>query len=260
MAYDPGDTVELVFDVAGADESTTAVLTLELPDGTTTEPTPAGPAEGRFTATYVPAQPGRYGVRWVSTAPGQATSDVFDVRPVQPQYLISLADAKNHLRITTTRHDEKLRGHIETATAAIEEYLHEAIVRRTVTQKIRVDQRALQLVLDHYPVVSITSATVEGTAADVSGWDVDDVGILTLPAAVSGTVVVTYIAGRSVIPPEVLHAAKLVVEQLYSPQRSPAAGPPSAPGGEDELEPDAYGVVMTAQVRELLGVTGPLVG
>lgn len=268
MAYDLGDTVPLGIDVLDADgdptAALTAVLTVDQPDGTAVTPTVTNPSVGRYEVDYVPAQAGRHGVRWVSTGPAAAFSDAFDVRPGAPRYLISLADAKRHLNITSSAHDEELRGHIEAATATIEQYLHEVVVRRTAVQKVGLRRRASQVALDHYPVVSLTSVeSLDGaTTWDVADLDVDDVGILTVQAgsALSGTVVVTYVAGRSVIPPNYARAAELVVECLYEAQRDAGAGPPARPGGEDELAPDPYGVVMSPKVRELLGVTGPMVG
>lgn len=266
MAFDLGDTVPLTFDVEGADGSTTAVLTIELPDGTPATPTPTSPSLGRYEVSFPPTQAGRHGVRWTSTAPASAHADVFDVRPAAPRYLISLADAKRHLNMRSTRttDDEELRGHIEAATEAIELYLREAVVRRPEVDKVKLRRHTSQLMLDHRPVVSLTSVvSLDGTTTwDVADLDVDtDTGLLSVVSgpALSGTVLVTYIAGRSVIPPNYSRAAELVVESLVCGQRAPAVGPPATPGGEAELEPDDYGVVIPPKARELLGASAPLV-
>lgn len=263
MAYDLGDVVPLTFTVIGATESTTAALTLELPDGTSATPAVTGPVAGVFSVDYAPAAEGRYGVRWVSASPAQATSDVFDVRPPAPGYMISLADAKAHLNLTTTVYDEELRGHIEAATSAIEQYLGEVVVRRTVVETLQVRGRTSAVSLGYIPVLSLTSvASLDGaTTWDVDDLDVSDAGTLTVQsgAALSGPVVVTYVAGRSSIPANYALAAKMVVETLYRSQRAPAVGPPVSPVSEMALEPDPYGVVMSSKVRELLGVSGPLV-
>jgi hypothetical protein len=258
VAYDPGDTVELTYSPERADANTTAVLTLELPDGTSETPTVSGPTDGQFVVSYVPEQAGRYGVRWVASAPADATSDVFDVREQFPRYLLSLADAKRHLNITSSRHDEELRGHVEAATGAVEYYLGQAVVRRPVTERLSLS-RASRIMLERFPVISVTSATLDGDEADVSEWYVSPVGALELSSAMSGELEVTYVAGRSIIPAEYLRAAEMIVEGLYKSQRKPAAGPPASPGGMAELEPDDYGVVIPPKARELLGVSGPQV-
>lgn len=268
MTIDLGDTVPLKFTVL--DDGAPAVpatitLTIELPDGTTVTPTVASPDTGRYEADYVPAAAGRYAVRWTSTEPATAFTDVFDVRPAAPRYMIGLAQAKAHLNITSTDHDEELRGHIEAATAAIELYLHEAVVRRTVVEKHTLPRPMTLLILDEHPVVSLTSVqSLDATTTwDLAGLDVDgSTGLVQVVSggALSGTVVVTYVAGRSMIPANHSRAAELVVEQLYSPQRSPGAGPPGSPGGEELLEPDDYGVVIPAAAISLLGVSAPLVG
>jgi uncharacterized phiE125 gp8 family phage protein len=267
--FDLGDTVPLSVDVLDSDGAAavagSVALSVELPDGTTVTPTITNPTVGRYEVDYVPTVAGRYAVRWTSTVPATAHTDVFDVRPAAPRYMISLAQAKAHLNITSTSHDEELRGHIEAATAAIELYLNETVVRRTVVEKHTLPRPAASLVLDEHPVVALTSVesldgatTWSGAALDVDGTT----GVLrvTTGAALSGTVVITYVAGRSIVPANYSRAAELVVEQLYGPQRSAGAGPPGSPGGEEGMEPDDYGVVIPAAAINLLGVSAPLVG
>ena len=262
MAFDVGDTVPLAADIADAAGAPTAassvVLTVELPDGTTVTPEVSSPSTGRYVCDFVTTQAGRHAFHWNSTAPSSAFADVFDVRPGLPRYIISLADAKAHLNITSTRHDEELRAHIEAATDAIETYLGEVVVRRPVTEWVTL-RNENRIALSHWPVIAVTAATGSSGVLDVSGWTVEDTGLVNLPTRMSGALTVTYTAGRSIIPAGYIAAAKMVVECLYGPQRNPGAGPPGRPGGEEVETIDPYGVVMSPKVRELLGVTGPAV-
>lgn len=269
MTFDLGDTVPLSVDVLDADGAPTAAasvtLTLDLPDGSALTPLVSNPSTGRYEVDFVPAVPGRFGVRWTSTDPATAYSDVFDVRPAAPRYMISLAQAKRHLNITSTLHDEELRGHIEAATSAIELYLGETVVRRTVVEQHTLDRPTSAIALDQYPVVSLTSvAALNGSVSwDVGSFDLDrSTGMLRAAGAggLSGTVVVTYVAGRSEVPANYARAAEIVVEHLYGPQRSAGAGPPSAPGGEEALAPDDYGTVIPPMAINLLGASAPPVG
>jgi hypothetical protein len=263
MPYDLGDTVPLavtVRDSAGDPTAAgTCLLSVELPDGTTVQPAVSSDETGIYTVAYVPTMAGRYAIRWTSTEPATAYADVFDVRPAAPLYVLSLADARDALNITSSRHDEKIRPYIEATTGALERYLGQVIVRRTFVETITARRGGQPAVaLSHWPVVSITSAATEDgvTTWDAGDLDADDVGILT-GATFTGRIVVTYIAGRSEMPPEITLAARKVLAALYSDKRGASAGPPGQPGGE-ELERDAYGIVTSPEVVELLGASGPL--
>src|SRR5206468_10491255 len=110
----------------------------------------------KYQYDYTPTVPGRHSARWVGvgTHPG-AYVEVFDVLPANPPYLVSLADAKDQLKITDTSSDEQLRSFIESATYVVERIRGEAIVRRTVTEQHEV--RTGRMVLNVSPVISLTS-------------------------------------------------------------------------------------------------------
>lgn len=271
MAYALGSTVPLTIDIVDADgaatDASTVVLTVELPDGTTVEPTVTNPTTGRYQADYVPTTEGRYAVSWASTSPGSASADVFDVRALRPRYLISLADAKAHLNMSpsSTVDDAELLGHIEAATSAIEDYLGETIVRTVVVEK-RTLTRQAQVLLRSHPVVSLTSVvSLDGaTTWDVADLDLDVttglVRTITGPQ-VAGDVVITYVAGRSVIPANYARAAEIVVANLWEAQRKVAAGPAPGPlAPEDEIVTDQYGTAIPPVARQLLGAPAVFVG
>jgi hypothetical protein len=266
MAYILGSTVPLavtIVDDAGQPASPSTIsLEIELPDGTTTTVLPTNDAPGHYAYDYVAdTLPGRYGVYWVTTAPYTAIASVFDVRRSMPRYIISLLDAKRALNMpaTGTRDDDELTGHIEAATDAIELYLRETVVRRTVVERHRLADPVTSLVLATYPIVSVTSIV----AADASqAWtattlDVDTGVVSTASPAFHGDLIVTCVAGRSEIPANYSRAAEIVVRNLWESQRSIGAGPKTP---EEAMDVDRYGVVIPPRARELLGSTAPMVG
>jgi hypothetical protein len=262
MSYILGSTVPLLFTVtneAGEPENAaTNELTIGLPDGTEINPGMTNTDVGVYTFDYVPTVPGRYTVYAVTTGPAASFADVFDVRTTAPRYMISLSAAKKalNMRSTSTADDNELLGHIEAATDALELYLHETVVRRTVVEVHQIPRPVTTLALNAYPVVSVTSIDGDATWDDLS---VDTtVGVVTsLGTLFSGTVTVTYIAGRSDVPAHYARAAELVVASLWQSQRIPVAGPRAA---EEQLDMDRYGVVIPPRARELLGGTAPMVG
>src|SRR5438093_8426420 len=118
MPYDIADSVPLAWDVKDAagvlTNASTVVLTITKPDGTPDTPTvPAPSVTGQYRVTYVPTVEGRYAWRAVTTSPNTAYQDVFVVRGSNSPALLSLADAKAHLNITTTTNDDELREYLE---------------------------------------------------------------------------------------------------------------------------------------------------
>ena len=147
MPYDIADSVPIAWDVRDASgtlvNASTAVLTVTLPDGTTATPTvPAPSVTGQYRVTYVPALEGRYEWRAVTTVPNTSYQDVFVVRGVVSPALLSLADAKAHLNITTTTYDDELREYLEAATEIVESYVG-PVVTRSHTARVRGDRKSV---------------------------------------------------------------------------------------------------------------------
>lgn len=266
--YDLGDTVSLAVDVLDEDGAATAastvVLTVTLPDGTTATPTVTSPTTGRYVADYVPTIAGRHLARWVSTGPATAYSDAVDVRPATPAYIVSLADAKAHLNITSTTHDEELRGWLEVTTEVVEELAGKVTARRAVSERIEVRCWADTLVLTHRPVLALTSvASIDGTRT----WDVDDLdidpvtGIVRVLSGPSlyGPLLVAYTAGSAVIPARYTGAAKIVLRHLWESQRAAAGGSKRRPGMVDDNMMLVAGYAVPRAAAELIGPRGPLV-
>lgn len=264
MAFDLGDLVPLtvtVKDAAGvATNASTVVLTVTLPDGTTVAPSVANPpaVTGVYVCDYATTVAGRHSARWVSAGPSAAYLDAFDVRPADAPYIVSLRDAKAHLKITDTSTDEDLRSVIEAATGVIERHLNKAVVRRSFTEE---SWACGYLGLDKLPLVSLTSvASIDGTKTwDVSNLDVDPGGIVTAAsgASLSGPVTVTYVAGMAVIPSHFSLAAKIIIQHLWETQR-PSGGTlrPNLPDSMGTVNRSGMGFAIPNRALELLGAGG----
>jgi uncharacterized phiE125 gp8 family phage protein len=244
----------------------TATLTVTLPDGTTTSPAVSLPpdATGQLVVDFATTQAGRHAWRMVTTGPATAYSDVFDVRPADPGFVVSLADAKAHLNIPTSRveDDEELRSFIEATTAVVERYAG-AVLRASHTQTSDGGRDAV--VLAHTPVLSVTSVTESGATVAASGYDLDeDSGVLTRMSGRyrrcwldgAANIAVTYTAGRQVIPANISRAALIILKHMWETQRA-AGGSRPALGGEVAdpatyvVNPSAYAIPYRA--LELLG-------
>jgi len=266
MAWDIGDTYSasvVVKDPEGepvnADNVTLQII---LPNGEPLDPAPVitnPPAEtGNYSYDYVIQDEGRHVIKWTTVNPNTAYVDVFDVRPATPVHLVSLADMKSALTISSTAYDEDLRTLIEAATHAIEKHVNETITIRSFTEVARLAPHAA---LVHYPVVSLTSVEDADTGAtyDVTGGIRDHkngiIGGGSLPR--QARVRVTYKAGMQVIPANYIEAAKIIVLHLWSTRRGPAgARATTGPLGINEF----HGYAIPHAAMELLGKRGPVVG
>lgn len=244
MPFDLGDTVRLQATCTSPDgtptTAATAVLTITLPDGTTTTPVVPDPAQpGLYTVDYAIAAAGRHAVRWVFTGPASAYTDMFEVRPAVPGWIISLADAKTHIRITTPADDAQMRDWLGSITEGIE-YLCGAVARRTVTETQHLPLHGAQLIaLRTLPVLDLVSMTPVldgGCTYDVDTLDLDgatgavqrlDGGLL------YGPVRPVYVAGRVATPPSLTTAGQLILQHLWRTKYGSSRALPGVGGGED---------------------------
>lgn len=285
MAIDLGDVYRLGWTNTspggGAVSSTNMKLTILLPDDSTmvVDPVVATGGAGVYTYDYLTTQPGRHVAQWQGTGtnPG-AYVEVFDVRTLTPQYLVSLAQMRNQLKIVGTGDDEDLRTYIESATNAVELIRGEAVVKRSFTEEHRfptffrgfgqVDgsmstsptTQRRQMALNKWPVTSLTSvARVDGTMT----WDVSLLHVEAASGVVdvlygpsfAGQITVTYKAGYQVIPAEFGLAAAMIVEHLWQTRRG-RSGVPS-PGGLDTSPVPGLGYAVPNRAIELLGAGIP---
>lgn len=261
MAIDLGDVYRLSFSnyspSGGLVNAGSMALTITLPDGTTTSPSVTNPPSvtGQYQYDYQTVQAGRHTARWVGTVtnPG-AHVEVFDVRPADVPYIISLADAKAQLNSNTTVNDEELRTYVEAATGVIERHLGIAVVRRSRTEEHIVRNG---LVLNWSPVVAVTSmALVDGTYT----WNVADLhwspaGVVTSPFGVApyGHVTVTYTAGTPIVPEEYALAARIIVQHLWQTQRPERGASSRSSSLGDSMGYQGAGFAIPNRALELLG-------
>ena len=263
MAYDLGDVVTVsvnVKDSTGTLAAAGAVtLTVTLPDGTTTAPSVTNSSTGVYTATYTPTQVGRHGVRWVATgANAGAYTDVFDVLDSALMPIVSLADAKAHLNITTTTDDEELRRFLAVATEMAERYCNRALRRKTISETHDGDTEAL--LLRSRPVLSITTVTENGVALAATDYTLDATAGLLLRGSTTAelewcdgrqNITVAYVSGYT-DPPQVAQQAVLeLTRHLWQTQRGNVALP-TLGGADDYNGPTGFGWSIPNRVRELL--------
>lgn len=260
MPYDLGDTVRLAADCKDAGGTLTNAASVELvitlPDGTTVTPTVTNPPAdtGRYVYDYVTTQPGRHLVRWAFTSPSTAYTDAFDVREADPPLILSLTDARKHLRLQGTADDEELRLYVE-ATTGIVEYYVGAVVRRTVTD---VHHGGPAIALDKTPVLELTSITpmvAGGIAYSPGDIDVDtESGVLRLKGGswfARGPYRITYTAGRATVPAPILLASVEIIRHLWRTRQADRTGQ-VRPAGDDEVLVPGYGWAIPRRCVEML--------
>lgn len=270
MTIDLGDVYQLSYDhydVSGAlASSTSATWTITLPDGTTDSFAASVIGAGLYRNNYSTVQAGRHLARWVGTGTAAgAYTEAFDVRPADPIYLISLAEAKAHLNMTSSTHDDELRAFIEASTKAAEDHRDEVLVRRTFIH--HTDRRQCSsLVLPRVPVVSLTSvATVDAaTTWDVADLHVDGTsGRVTVESGplLDGHLRVTYVAGYPIVPAAFTLAVKIIVQHLWETQRGPQGATRFAGTIDDAslLRFRSINVFVPPRAQELLGDRMPMV-
>lgn len=264
MPYDLGSTVRLTAECESPDgtltTAATATVTITLPDDTTATPTATEPVPdtGMYRADYVTSVPGRHTVRWVFTGPADAYTDSFDVRPLAPPTILSLADAKKHLKLPPGRHskDDEIRGWTESITRGIEGLCGPVIVR-TVQERHEVS-RASTVCLLHVPaleLVDVTPVLTAGTSYAVADLDLDpatgvvrrlDGGTLTGPLRF------VYRAGRPIVPANITSAVRIILQHLWRTTQGPSRPQPGT-GDFDVSEPiPGFGYAIPNRALQLL--------
>lgn len=281
MAIDVGDVHRLKWtntSPAGDPvDGGTVTVTITLPDSTTAGPitvTPTG--TGVYQYDYPTVQAGRHVAHWVATSPNPgADVDVFDVRPADLPYIVSLEDVKAQLNITSDRDDEELRSYIEAATEVVERHVGMAIVPRTVTEVhyahrqtgqgdvdwVYVEQsnraNPRRLALNAFPVLSLISvATLDGSMTwDPDSLHVDAAGVVSVLSGPSlfGDIQTVHRAGMTVTPAHYGLAARIIIQHLWETKRGAARGAVRAGGMGDTLPVPGLGYAIPNRALELLG-------
>jgi len=207
------------------------VFTVTRPDGTTSTPATTNPSVGTYQALYVPTMAGRH--TWTATTTTHGPqSGVFNVEPLVSQSIISLAEAKAHLNLASTVNDEEIRSFVLAATQWVEGRIGH-VVQTTVTE-IATPGRDGMLYLNH-PVISLTTvvsaygaagatysaATLTAQSPELSTGKV----WLGLAWGLYGPLLVTYQAGRTVVPELIKSAVKDYLKWDWLSQRGASPSP-----------------------------------
>ena len=245
--FDLGDVANLTATVrnsAGTAANAGAVTcTITQPDATVATASVANTGTGIYSAGFTPTQAGRHLVRWVATgANASSYTDVFDAFPANPRFLISLNDLREALNLaaTNTTHDAELRLYLAAATAVIETIDKPYLVQpRTHT----FDGGRASLVLPETPITSVTSIVHSPTAGTTETLDADtyraDEYSGVIHHASGGfpigrrSITVTYTVGDTVIPPNVILAARELCRHWW--QRSQQSPRPAFGGTETDV-------------------------
>ncbi|TMR11748.1 phage gp6-like head-tail connector protein [Nonomuraea turkmeniaca] len=235
-------------------------VTIQLPDATTVGPfTPTNDGVGLYHYDYLTAMAGRHIARWATITPTSNDEEPFEVAPMWGEAgILSLGEAKQQLNIdaTDTADDEEIQGFIRSVTAICERYVG-ALGRTTYTEKHR---GGYMLALNRAPVLSVTSVVaIETGGVDqaVADLDVDlPTGIVQRKdsAKMCGPFRVTYLAGRTNIPPNVRQAALLLLQFMWETQRGQIG---VRVGGSDADYDPRVGFTLPRRVIELLGEQAP---
>ncbi|WP_431976176.1 hypothetical protein [Micromonospora haikouensis] len=232
---DVGDTASFTWDVGSTPDTFSARV--RLPDGTQTTLTPTEDPDrpGRYVAEYVVAQHGRHLVSAAATGPAWADVDVFNAAPPDWPAIVGLAEAKKHLEIEANDHDrdDELRGFILSASMVVEDVVG-VVARRTVTETASGGGR--NIVLEKPPVLEVVDVRVDGAVVDPSVYRWSPSGLLThqggWPAGLRN-VEVTYLAGKLVVPPNVVNATLELLRINWRPQEGGNYAPFDGGAGDD---------------------------
>jgi uncharacterized phiE125 gp8 family phage protein len=174
--------------------------------------------------------------------------------------LVTLAEAKAQLNITTSEHDTELGVYLAALAGAIERATGEAPEQRTATERLSFRHPVGVFALSVLPVDSLTSvARIDGTETwDVADLDVDPgSGVVVVKSggnAVCGDVRVVYTAGHETVPGNVKLAALIILQHVWETQRGAVSGGGGALGAEETYEIGAgSGFALPRRALELLG-------
>jgi hypothetical protein len=181
--------------------------------------------------------------------------------------ILTLAEAKRQLKIPidNTGDDVEIQAYCDGITQVIEDYKHEVIAQRTVTEDIEHTTRfGRRFRLWSVPVISITSVT-----AVVGGqtWDPADLRVnreTGLVRVLAGPPLrclaeAVYEAGYVVIPENYKRGAAVVLQHTWETQRGVGGKPAGVIGPEETYDP-RWSYAIPRKALEWLGAPRPVVG
>ncbi len=268
MAYDLGDLVGLavtVKDASGTAANATAVTcTITLPDGTTATPSVTNGSTGSYTVDYTPTLVGRHLVRWIATGTNaSAYTDSFEVNDPAETFIVSLADVKRYLNVTSTTNDEEIRQFILEATDICESMVNQKLRRKSFTEKCTAVEGSVMLIKQ--PVTAITSLT-ENDVALTENVDYfvnyragiiyrGDTTMRRFWRSGVNNITVTYVAGKTEPSPTEQLLIKETVRHLWRTKRGAS---PMGMGGQEEFIPGGNNAITfrMQELADLINVPG----
>jgi hypothetical protein len=229
--YQVGNTITwglAVTDATGvaADVGTGPTALVTLPDATTSAATVVKVSTGTYTATLTAAQAGRHRVAWsgsgVNSGGLNPYTDVADVWPADPRLIIGLADARAALNVASSSrvNDDDLRGYLVAAGVVIE-HIVGTVLTRTIVESHDGYGR-MGIALNEMPT-AITTVVENGTTLAATDYYLDTAGVLWRGAHPGGgtwsgigRTVVTYTAGSSTVPQNVILAAGHLIRHWWN--------------------------------------------
>jgi hypothetical protein len=257
----------------------TVVFTVTLPDGSVSLPAVTRTGLGSYSAVYTTTQAGHH--IWTviipGTTPGSYT-DSFEVQAATDPTIVSLAEAKEILKLqATAQFDMQIQGHNAAVTDVIEYYCG-PVVQKTITEEL--PSRGTELMLSKPPVLQLTAWTSVPAQFAAAG--------ITLPVPPSpmlrtrlygleyaltqlhcdlekGIVSHTgglpflytsylwqYSAGRVIIPSCIYEASKVILKHLYAVERGGQAGGTQSGYGETETTMTPLGFAIPNRALEVM--------
>ncbi|MEV0237564.1 head-tail connector protein [Nonomuraea sp. NPDC050786] len=273
-SYGVGSVVRLTTSVRGSDgeltDPDTITLTLRLPGGDTVGPydsdtTPAVVRDGLglYHLDFPTTLTGQHVARWVTTLPGAVDEEPFDVEGIWGETgIISLADAKHHLKksVTSTDDDVKLTGMILGATDMIEERIGHVLVKemtvvvRAANGVLILPERPVLEVMSVHVVPGLAGVVAEDLETGGTGWFCSKEGVLETSASpFAGRYRVTYRVGRQPVQAKIRLACKELVAHMWRTSQL------NADGGRPQMQTDpqvapASSFALPYNVRQLLGL------
>jgi hypothetical protein len=248
--------------------ATQVMLSVTLPDGTAASGSPfivAPTSTGTYGYDLVSTMAGRYTGYWVATGLNSgAHTQAFDVDPTDPGHIISLAQAKAQLNITSTSSDDELELYLAAVTRIVEKFVGPVVVR-TYTQVVAADRPFLSNVPRQgpglTPVLTLTSLTPLYTTG-ISTWltagafpdpNTGELRQASGQCIYGGPWTAVYTAGQRVVDPTWQLAASMIVQHLWKTQRGASALPLQA---ADETFIPEVGYAIPNRAADLLRVDG----
>lgn len=237
---------------AGAPANGVHALAITRPDGTPfTSPSITNQP---VRATFVPDMAGRWRLRWTSSGTDAvgAYSDVVDVWPSDPNFIISLDDARLALNLAPNTDPallDDLRLYIASATPVIEDIVG-PVPKRTETHYVG---KGWQYAALYHKVDTLTSVVYDdASVVPTAAYEFDaGPGLLTFKRPLSQGVTITYTTGSTIVPQNVRLATRELVRHWWQQGRQGVrSGPTEAPGGPGYTP---SGFAVPKRVIELCG-------